>query len=219
MGAVGLLRPEKEDHMLLRVARAQPRGVDAALHLRHLQGDCGRPAAVGQRVLVEFDAAELGGRVAEAVLVAGPVEAGHAPHRPVDACAIEPVGARVDDGIADARRAITRGRVPSGDDRVRCRCVARLACAVERIPAQHPASDARAVDLAIVELGCERAPPGLAIPCRCPEKVGVRRRRLDGEPPAHMARALDRDDLGEVVAVAVLDRLLVERGFAARGVV
>ena len=109
----------------------------------------------GDRVLVEFDAAELRRRVAEAVVVAVPVEAGHATHRPVVAFAVKPVRAGVDDGIADAGRAIASRGVPGGDDRVGRRGAARLARAVEHLAAQHRAGDARAVDLAVVEMGGE----------------------------------------------------------------
>ena len=80
-GRGGFLRAEEEDHVLFRFARPEAGGVDAALQVRHLHGDGGLPAAVRDRVLVEFDAAELRRRVAEAVVVAVPVEAGHAAHR------------------------------------------------------------------------------------------------------------------------------------------
>ena len=132
-GRRGLLRPQEEDHVLLRITRSESRGVDAALHVRHLHGNRGRPAAVGERILVELDAAELIRRVAEAVFVAAPVEAGHAPHRPVDAFAVEAVGAGVDHRVADAGLAIAGRGVPGRDDRIGRRRAARLPCAVERV--------------------------------------------------------------------------------------
>ena len=65
----------------------------------------------------------------------------------------------------------------------------------------------------------EGAALGLAVPGGGPEKVGVRRRWFDGQPPAHAGRARDRHDLGEMVAVAVFDWLLVEGGVPACRVV
>ena len=135
------------------------------------------------------------------------------------AFAVKPVGAGVDDGIADAGRAIASRGVPGGDDRVGCRGAARLARAVEHLAAQHRAGDARAVDLAVVEMGGEGAAFRRAILGCGPQKVGVSRRRSHPKLPAHMAGTLERHDLGEVVVVAVLDRLLIERGLAACGVV
>ena len=200
-GRGGLLRAQEEDHVLFRFARPEPGGVDAALQVRHLHGDGGLPAAVGDRVLVEFDAAELRRRVAEAVVVAVPVEAGHAAHRAVVAFAVKPVGAGVDDGIADAGRAIASRGVPGGDDRAGCRGAARLARAVEHLAAQHRAGDARAVDLAVVEMGGEGAAFRRAI-LRCgPQKVGVSRRRSHPKLPANMA--------GDAASGTILERWLL----------
>ena len=179
----------------------------------------GLPAAVGNRVLVELDAAELRGRVAEAVLVAAPVEAGHAPHRPVDSCAVEAVGAGIDHGVADAGGAVACRGVPGGEHGVARRRAARGPRRIERVAAQHRARDARAVDLAVVEVAGEGASPRPTLPCGGPQKIRICCCRRDAEPPARVAGALERHDLGEVVAVAVLDRLLVERGLAARRVV
>ena len=141
-GGGGLLRAQEEDHVLHRIACREPCGVDAALHVRHFQGDGGRPAAVGERVFVELDAAELRRRVTEAVVVAAPVEAGHAAHRPVVAFAVERVGARVDHGIADAGVGVAGRGVPGSDHGVRCRTATRLPRAVERVAVQHRTGDA-----------------------------------------------------------------------------
>ena len=162
--------------------------------------------------LVEVDAAELRRREAEAVVVAAPVEAGHAPHRAVHALAVEPVRAGVDDRIADAGIAVAGGGVPS---RRWPRPPARLRPSRASSSASRPstpAGHARAVDLAVVELRGMGAPPGRAVLGRGPEEIRVRRGRRRSEAPARVAGERERHDLREVVAVAVLDRLLVERG-------
>ena len=102
-----LRRPHDKNDIFLGDAGAgsdpQPHGVDAAFEIdRHDHAFGCFPAAIGHRIGMEFDAAELRRIDSKAIVLAVPVPSGHRAHRMIDAPGVEPMRSGVDHLMTDA---------------------------------------------------------------------------------------------------------------------
>ena len=136
-------RPHDEHDIFLGDAgagsNAQPHGIDAALETgRHGHAVGCFPAAVGHRIGVEFDAAELGRIKPEAIVLAVPIPAGHRAHGVIETLCVESMGTGVGHFMADAARGIIPRSVPVGEHRI-CGRQSALPTIVKFGSAQHAA--------------------------------------------------------------------------------
>ena len=172
---------DEERNMVFGLAGTQPQRIDPALDVvGNRQRQAWRPQAVGQRVVVEGDAAILLRVEAEAVGAAGPVPAGHAADRAVDAPGGQPVRADVFDRVANSGIGIAGRGVPMRGHGVQRRQFAPGEL-LDGLSRQRPIGDAGAVDLAGIEHADEAAAAVVLLAGTGPEKwsCGARIERSD----------------------------------------
>ncbi len=134
----------------------QPHGIDAALQIGRNDHAVGCfPAAIGNRVRMKFDAAELRRIDAKTIVLAIPIPPGHRAHRMIDAPCRELMRPGIDHLMPDAVRAIALRGVPKGEEPIR-RQRSTLPETVEFGTRQSTLADCGPIDLSSIKIGDER---------------------------------------------------------------
>src|ERR1700733_14771179 len=130
----------------------QAHGIDAALETGlHRHAVRCFPAAIGHRIGVEFNAAELGRINSEAIVLAVPIPTGHRSHGVIESPRVESMRAGVGHLMTNAIGRIVPGSVPIGEHRISRRQSA-LPTSVEFGAAQDSVADSRTVNLSGVQV-------------------------------------------------------------------